>query len=88
VSVRVMLPSQLHGYSGGRAEVSAEGATLDAVLHSLDAQFPGLRFRVIDEQERLRRHMLLFVGEERCAALDTPVPSGVTVTLVGALSGG
>ena len=88
MSVRVIVPSQLHGYTGGRAEVEAEGATLGALLWDLDRQFPGLRFRVIDEQDRLRRHMLLFLGEERQEDLATPIPAGAAVFLVGALSGG
>lgn len=82
----VRVPSQLRGYTAGRSEVDAAGATLGAVLDDLDRQFPGFRFRVIDEQGRIRPHILLFVGEERCAALDVPVTGAVTV--VGALSGG
>lgn len=85
---RVMVPTQLRGYTAGKDEVRAEGATLDAVLHDLDRQFPGFRFRVIDEQNRVRRHILLFVGQERQEDLATPVPPNVDVTIVGALSGG
>lgn len=85
---RVIVPTQLRSYTGGAAEVTAQGATLDAVLRDLDRQFPGLRFRVIDEQDRVRRHILLFVGEDRCEALETPIAPGAAVQIVGALSGG
>ena len=85
---RVMVPTQLRGYTAGKDEVRAEGATLDAVLHDLDRQFPGFRFRVIDEQNRVRRHIILFVGQERQEDLAAPVPPTVDVTIVGALSGG
>lgn len=88
MTVRVVLPSQLQGYTDGRREVEAEGATLGEVLVDLDRRHPGLRFRVIDEQDRVRRHVLLFVGRERSEDLSTPVPPGATVTVVGALSGG
>lgn len=86
--IPVHVPSQLRGYTGGAADVSATGPTLDAVLHDLDRQFPGFRFRVIDEQDRVRRHIILFVGEHREDDLARVIPAGVTVQIVGALSGG
>ena len=84
----VRVPSQLRGYTAGASEVSAEGTTLAGVLADLDRQFPGFRFRVIDEQDRVRRHILLFVGMERQEDLGAPIPAGVAVQIVGALSGG
>jgi molybdopterin converting factor small subunit len=88
VSVRVCVPSQLRGYTGGLDAVDAEGATLGEVLADLDRRFPGFRFRVIDEQDRVRRHMILFVGGERQDDLDAPIPPGAEVFVIGALSGG
>jgi len=86
--MRVVVPTQLRGYTGGVAEVTADGATLDAVLVDLDRQFPGFRFRVIDEQRRVRRHVILFVGGEREENLDAAIPAGAELMIVGALSGG
>jgi molybdopterin synthase sulfur carrier subunit len=85
---RVIVPTQLRGYTAGRAEVRAEGATLADVLADLDRQFPGFRFRVIDEQDRVRRHILLFVGSERQDELSAVMPAGADLQIVGALSGG
>ena len=85
---KVIVPSQLRSYTSGQSEVSATGATLDTVLRDLDRQFPGFRFRVIDEQDRVRRHVILFVGEERCDDLGAAILPGVAVQIVGALSGG
>jgi molybdopterin converting factor small subunit len=86
--MRVVVPTQLRGYTGGRAEVTADGATVDAVLVDLDRQFPGFRFRVIDEQRRVRRHVILFVGGEREENLEAAIPAGAELMIVGALSGG
>lgn len=86
--MRVVVPTQLRGYTGGRAEVEAEGETLGAVLVDLDRRFPGFRFRVIDEQDRVRRHIVLFVAGEREEALAAPIPPGAELFIVGALSGG
>lgn len=88
MSTRVVVPTQLRGYTGGAGEVLATGATLGDVLRDLDRQFPGFRFRVIDEQDRVRRHILLFIGQDRCEDLGAPVAPGRDVMIVGALSGG
>jgi len=86
--VKVVIPSQLRGYTGGAKEVDATGATLADALADLDRQFPGFRFRVIDEQDRVRQHILIFVGGERCEDVRERIPEGAEVFIAGALSGG
>jgi molybdopterin converting factor small subunit len=86
--MRVIVPSQLRGYTSGRHEVEARGTTLAEVLADLDRQFPGFRFRVIDEQDRIRQFIVLFVGSERQDDLHAAIPAGADVQIVGALSGG
>ena len=86
--MRVIVPTQLRRYTLGRAEVSADGATLAEVLADLDRQFPGFRFRVIDEQDRVRRHIILFVGSQREEDLTAAIPPTADLQIVGALSGG
>ncbi len=86
--IRVCVPTQLRGYTAGRAEVEAAGATLGEALLDLDRRFPGIRFRVIDEQDRVRRHIVLFVQGERCEDLGAPIPAGGELFIIGALSGG
>ena len=98
MNVRVRLAALLHGYTGGRAVVeaavndSADGraaaTSVGAVMDDLDRQFPGIAFRVIDEQGRVRRHVNVFVGEERATDRASPVPAGTEIYIVGALSGG
>lgn len=84
---RVHVPTLLQSYTRA-AEVEGRGATLDAVLRDLDARYPGLRFRIIDEQDRLRPHMRLFVRSQDTRDLATTVSDGDEVHIVGALSGG
>jgi molybdopterin converting factor small subunit len=86
--MKVIVPSQLRGYTQGAKEVEARGATVGDVLADLERQFPGMRFRVIDEQDRVRPHILIFVGGERCDDLATAVPPGAELFIAGALSGG
>lgn len=86
--MRVRIPTPLRSYTQGQTVVDAAGATVDGVLHDLDRQFPGLRFRVVDEQNRLRTHMKVFVGQESVRNLDAPVDGVEEITVMQALSGG
>ncbi len=85
---RVAIPSQLLSYTGGEREVVAAGKTLGEVLADLDRRFPGLRFRVVDEQDRIREHVRMWVAGRLARGLDAPVGESDEVMLVGALSGG
>lgn len=85
--MRVTIPSPLLSYTGHR-ELTAEGATVAAVLNDLDARFPGIRFRMVDEQDQLRPHMRLFVGQQELHDLGTPLEPGATLHIIQALSGG
>jgi molybdopterin converting factor small subunit len=86
--LKVRIPSPLRSYTGQSSSVEAVGNTVAEVLVDLDRQFPGLRFRVVDEQGRLRQHMRVFVGAESVRDLDTAVGASDEVTLMQALSGG
>jgi molybdopterin converting factor small subunit len=83
----VVVPTPLRSYTG-RREVEAGGPTLGAVLFDLDRQFPGFRFRVVDEQERVRPHVRLFVNGEQAPDLARPVGPADRLVIVPALSGG
>jgi molybdopterin converting factor small subunit len=86
--IQVLIPSQLHAYSGGRSRVEAAGASICEVLDDLDRQFPGLKFRVIDEQDRVRPHMRLFVGRAAARDIRAAIADGAELLIFGALSGG
>jgi sulfur-carrier protein len=86
--VDVRIPTPLRSYTAQRAVVDAHGATVDDVLADLDRQFPGIRFRLVDEQGRIRRHMRVFVNEEPTRELHAVVGPTDEVTIMQALSGG
>ena len=68
--------------------VEASGATLAEILADLDRRFPGMRFRMIDEQDRIREHIRLFVDGEMVREIAHPVRAGQEVQILCALSGG
>lgn len=85
--MKVSIPSPLLSYTDSK-EVVAEGATLAELLLDLDRRYPGLRFRVVDEQDQLRPHMRFFVNGEQVFSLASPLRPDDAVHLVQALSGG
>ncbi|MFC4060303.1 MoaD/ThiS family protein [Planomonospora corallina] len=91
MSVSVRIPTILRTYTNGAAEVSGEGATLREVLEKLDADYPGIGARILDETGKIRRFVNVYVGEEdvRFADnLDTATPPGVQVSIIPAVAGG
>ena len=85
--MKVLIASPLRSYTRKR-EVDAAGATLGEVLADLDRQYPGMRFRMIDEQDRMRAHIRFFVNGEQVFDLARPLRPADSVQIVQALSGG
>lgn len=85
--MQVLIPSALRSYTGA-SRVQASGATLGEVLADLERQFPGLRFRMVDEQDRIRPHIRLYVNTDAVEQLDHRIGRGDTLHLICALSGG
>jgi sulfur-carrier protein len=86
--VKVVLPSPLASYTANLREVEAAGATLDELLRDIDRRYPGLRFRVIDEQDAIRPHIKIFVNREQERSIARAISPSDEVLLVAALSGG
>ena len=87
--MKVRIPNPLLSYTNQARVVDALGATLDEVTRDLDRQFPGIRFRIIDEHQRVRRHIKLFVNAAQADDdLAMALADGDEVMIVAALSGG
>ena len=86
VTTRVASP--LRSYTDGRAIVEAEGETVREALADLDHRYPGMRFRMVDEQDRIRPHIRLYVNTDAVERLDHRIGRGDTLHLICALSGG
>ena len=86
--MRVLLPTPLGEYTAHRREVEADGATLDDLFDDLDRRYPGIRFRVIDEQDAIRPHMRVFVNGEQVRDLGASLQATDDVQILQSLSGG
>jgi molybdopterin converting factor small subunit len=85
--VKVLVPGALRSYTGA-SQVDANGDTLLAMFADLDRRWPGLRFRVVDEQQRLRPNMRIFVSGKGVRDLGHALQPDDVVAIVLALSGG
>ena len=86
--MKVLIPTPLLSYTRDQREVEADGATLAELLADLERRYPGIRFRMIDEQDRIRRHIRIFVNGEQVRDLSQPLIATDEVIIVQALSGG
>lgn len=85
--MKVFIPGALRSYTKA-GEIEAGGATLGALLAELDRRYPGLRFRVVDEQDKIRAHVRFFINGEQVFDLRHPLHPTDAVQIVQALSGG
>ena len=91
MTVSVRIPTILRSYTGGTAVVTGAPGTVRELIAGLDADYPGIGARLLDEAGRLRRFVNVYVADEdiRLAqGLDTPVPSGGQVSVIPAVAGG
>lgn len=85
--MKVLIPSALRSYTE-RSQADAQGATLAALLLDLDRQYAGIRFRMVDEQDQIRRHIRIFINGKQVTDLAQPLKESDEVIIVQALSGG
>ena len=86
--MKVRIPTPLRSYTHQEPVVDADGDTIAALLDDLDRRYPGIRFRMVDEQGRVRKHMKVFVNDEPVRDLASPITYRDEITIMQALSGG
>ena len=86
--MKVVLPTPLAEYTASRREVEADGATLGELLKDLDRRHPGIRLRIIDEQDAIRPHIKIFVNRAQVRDLGMALDARDDVLVVAAISGG
>jgi molybdopterin synthase sulfur carrier subunit len=93
-TVAVRVPTILRQYTGGAADVSVsvgDEATLSDVVAALDASYPGIRGRVLDDTGQIRRFVNVYVDDDDvrfASGLQTPTPDGTNVSVIPAVAGG
>jgi len=90
MSIEVRIPTILRPYTKDQKTVSAEGATLSAVISNLDSQYVGIGERLL-ENGSLRRFINVYINDEDVrflGGLEAPVKAGDSVTILPAVAGG
>ncbi len=85
--MKVRIPSPLLSYTQAK-QVEANGATLAEMFTDLDRRYPGLRFRVINEQDEIREHIKIFVNQHVATSLADSVHADDEIQIITAISGG
>lgn len=91
MSVTVRIPTPLRTVTGGVSEVGVDAASVREMISALDAKHPGIRARICEDTGEVRRFVNVFVGDEDIRflqGLDTPLPEGVSVSIIPAVAGG
>jgi molybdopterin converting factor small subunit len=91
VTATIRIPTILRTYTEGESEVTANGATLAEVLDDLDANYTGIKGRILDDQGELRRFVNVYVGNDDVRFLDnlqTATPDGTQISVIPAVAGG
>ncbi|MFI9721362.1 MoaD/ThiS family protein [Streptomyces sp. NPDC052396] len=91
MSVTVRIPTILRTYTGGQAEVPAQGATLAEVIDDLERNHPGIAARVLDDSGTLRRFVNVYVNDDDVrfeGGLGAVIPDGAGVSIIPAVAGG
>ena len=91
MSVSVRIPTILRTYTNGESQVSAEGGTLSEVIDNLDASYPGIKGRILDEQGAIRRFVNVYIGNDDVRFIDgveTQTAEGAQVSVIPAVAGG
>lgn len=91
MTATIKIPTQLRSLTDGAPQVEAEGDTVGQLVKDLDARYPGLGARLLDESGSLRRFVNVYVGDENVRFLDgleTTVAADATVSIIPAVAGG
>ncbi|GBD22387.1 Sulfur carrier protein CysO [bacterium HR29] len=89
--VTVRIPQPLRVLTGGQATVTADGGSLRACIDGLEAAYPGIRERILDDAGEIRRFVNIYVNGDDVRfiqGLDTPLRDGDEVSIVPAVAGG
>lgn len=84
----VHIPSPLRSYTANKTSVEGSGDTLLQLVNNLDSAYKGIKFRMVDEQNRIRPHIKIFVNKQPAPDLTVSLQPESEIHIVAALSGG
>ena len=89
--VQVYIPYPLRELTKGVGTIGLQASDLAEAIRELNRRYPGLAYRILDDQGRLRRYVNAFVNDEPVSHLapdDVPLHAGDVVTILPSVAGG
>jgi molybdopterin synthase sulfur carrier subunit len=89
--IQIRVPTPLRKFTNGAESVTADAATVGALLDQLDKLHPGIKERICDDNGRVRRFVNIYVNGDDIRFLqnlESPLKSGDEVSIVPAIAGG
>ena len=86
--MKIKIPTPLFSYTNHEPFVEAKGSTLQEITLDLDKKFPGIRFRIVDEQDQIRPHIKFFVNGKQSFDLKSALNEKDQIAIVQSFSGG
>jgi molybdopterin synthase sulfur carrier subunit len=87
----IRIPSPLRRYTNNQSKVESNGANIAELIDNLEAQYPGVKTRLCDENGQIKRYVNIFVNGEEIRTLqggDTAVAAADEVSIIPAMAGG
>jgi molybdopterin synthase sulfur carrier subunit len=87
----VRIPSPLRRYTGGQSKVEGNGTTITELISHLEAQYPGIKSRLCEDDGQIKRYVNVFVNDEEIRTLQgpaTPIAEKDEISIIPAMAGG
>ena len=91
MAVTVRIPTPLRRLTQNLAEVETDGADIETIIENLDANYPGMKERICDDEGNIRRFVNIYLNDEDIRFLDgkaTSVEDGAEISIIPAIAGG
>lgn len=91
MSIIVRIPTPLRTLTNGKSEVEADGTTIIGIINYLENNFAGIKERICEQNDQVRRFVNVYLNDEDIRFLDSvnsPVKDGDIISIIPAIAGG
>lgn len=90
-AVKVRIPTPLRKITNDQEEVEANGGNISEIIADLEANYPGLKERICEDDGSLRRFVNLYLNDEDIRFkenMETALNDGDELSIIPAIAGG
>ena len=89
--VEIRIPTPLRKLTHDEETVETSAETVGAAITDLEARYPGIQERLLDDEGQVRRFVNVYVNEEDIRFLEnqaTPLKDDDDISIIPAIAGG